>query len=302
MRAVTAAALLAVIAWRLRPAGMPALPVGRALAVLPAIALLLVLGQCIAAFRWRVVIGAGAPPWPHLARLYLVGGFFSLFLPTLVGGDAFRAAAASRDLPPGTAVASVLLDRALGISALMLYGVLGVLLAPAQAAAMLAGAAWQRPGARTLAVAAAVLAVLALAAVFVPPARRFTGQLRDTVVRLALAPRTVALALALGLVVQGIYLAAWMLAAAAMDVRLAWTTFLLAVPLVTIGGMLPISIAGLGLRESAWLLLLRGSGIAPARVVAFSVLFFAGTLLAGAAGGLVFAVRGAGTAAGRTGA
>lgn len=292
-RGVVAAALLAVIGWRLARTGIPSLPVGRALLVLPVVAALLVTGQCLAALRWRVVIGAGAPPWARLARLYLIGGFFSLFLPTLVGGDAFRAAAASSALPPGKAVASVLLDRLLGISALCLYGVIGVLLAPAQAAAMMAGARWGRPGVAVLALAG-VLALGALVAARVPAVRRFAGEMREAVVRLALAPGAVAAALGLGCVVQGIYIATWMLAAAALDVRLGVTTYLVAVPLVTIGGMLPVSIAGLGLREGAWLLLLRGTDLAPARVVAFSMLFFVGTVLAGAVGGLVFAARGVG--------
>jgi uncharacterized membrane protein YbhN (UPF0104 family) len=291
-RVVTSGALLAVVVWGVPATDVSALPLGRAAAALPVIAALLVGGQCLAALRWRVVIGSEAPPWRHIARLYLVGGFFSLFLPTLVGGDAFRAAAASRKLPPGSAFASVLLDRFLGVAALMLYGLVGLFLAPAGAAAMIGGAHWEQPGAALSAALVASMAAVTLAIAFVPAVRRFAGQLRAVVVRLALAPRDLALALGLGLVVQGVYIAAWMLAAAALNVQLAVSTFLLAVPLVTLGGMLPVSIAGLGLRENAWLLLLRGSGIPPARVVAFSMLFFAGTMLAGAVGGLVFALRG----------
>ena len=79
-----------------------------------------------------------------------------------------------------------------------------------------------------------------------------------------------------------------------LNTHLLATTFLLAVPLVTVGGMLPVSIAGLGLREGAWLFLLRGIAIAPTSVLGFSMLFFTGTLLVGAAGGLLFAARGTG--------
>jgi hypothetical protein len=39
--------------------------------------------------------------------------------------------------------------------------------------------------------------------------------------------------------------------------------------------MLPITLIGLGVREGAWLLLLSGSGIPPAQIVTFSLLYFA---------------------------
>jgi len=58
------------------------------------------------------------------------------------------------------------------------------------------------------------------------------------------------------------------------------------VPLVTSGGgMLPLTLAGLGIREGAWLLLLRDSGLPPERIVAFSLFYFVSNLLVGSVGG-----------------
>jgi hypothetical protein len=131
-----------------------------------AAASLLVLSQAVAAMRWKTVLGDDLLPWGYLWRLYLIGSFFGLFLPTSVGGDAVRALAAARSSQrAGRAMASVLIDRGFGILASLGYAMLGLVLAP-RAAAALGGAAtsWRRPGlvATVLVLTAVALTVLVL--------------------------------------------------------------------------------------------------------------------------------------------
>ncbi|MEN8376545.1 MAG: lysylphosphatidylglycerol synthase domain-containing protein, partial [Gemmatimonadota bacterium] len=116
---------------------------------------LLLLAQAVSALRWKEILGAQAPAWGFLFRLYLIGNFFSLFLPTSVGGDAVRAVAASRALPArAAAVTSVVVDRLIGVAALLAYLALGVVAAPAVIARAGAAAEWRVPW---LPVAAAVV-------------------------------------------------------------------------------------------------------------------------------------------------
>lgn len=74
----------------------------------------------IAAFRWRMLaasLGLYAP-FLRMQRHYLVGIFFSLFLPGVVGGDAVRAWLLNRELGGGQLVKagySVIADRGNGI-------------------------------------------------------------------------------------------------------------------------------------------------------------------------------------------
>lgn len=259
--------------------------------------LLLLAGQALAALRWKILLGEGSPPWSYLARLYLIGTFFSLFLPTVVGGDAVRAVAAAHHTGrTGSAIASVLLDRVFGVAAMMSYLVIGLMVAPSLAHAMLGRAEWRVPERLPL---FAVLAV-GLGVVAVHLARRSVrvkavfqegwaaiGDLRRF-------PGRAVRALALGFVVQGLYICLWMVLAGAMRFDLPVATFLLAVPLVTLGTMLPISLAGLGLREGAWLLLLRNAAIPDAQIVAYSLLYFAANLMLGVVGGVLLVTRGTG--------
>jgi hypothetical protein len=82
LRLVVGVGLLALILSRM---GLPTIGRGLGPGTLAGVlgaALLLLSGQSIAALRWKVIMGPGSPPWRYLARLYVIGGFFSLFLPT----------------------------------------------------------------------------------------------------------------------------------------------------------------------------------------------------------------------------
>ena len=99
-------------------------------------ALLLVhwLSQAITAQRWRVVSQALGMKGSYLNffRMHFAGMFFSIGLPSLIGGDAIKALWSSRQSgrPLSDGVASVLQDRALGLSVLLVYGTAAAFLCP----------------------------------------------------------------------------------------------------------------------------------------------------------------------------
>ena len=87
------------------------------------LALLLFLsGSFVRAYRWGCLVWALGVKvgWWRLVGLYFVGGFFSLFLPTGVGGDAVKMFELSRDDGRAApAISSVLVDRFLGLFVLL---------------------------------------------------------------------------------------------------------------------------------------------------------------------------------------
>lgn len=86
--------------------------------------LLIVLNLYLAAERWRMLIksqGLEARSWTTF-KLSLIGGFFNFAMPGGVGGDVIKAYYFTREFP-GTkviAVTSVLMDRVLGLFAMVL--------------------------------------------------------------------------------------------------------------------------------------------------------------------------------------
>ncbi len=300
LRVVIGAALLA---WVVRRADLHELSIQMgprlALGVLAAIGLLAV-AQGLAALRWRVILGSSAPAWSYLFRLYLIGLFFSLFLPTSVGGDTVRAAAASarRRGDAGLAVASVVLDRVVGVLALVFYCALGILVDTSSVSQLAKRVEWKVPGTPVLALGATA-AVVALALVVVALQRSATvrsavAQARQVTLAFVKSPTAVIKAMGLGLAVQATYILVWAGLGQGLAWRLSLGFLLFAVPFVSLCAMAPVTISGLGVREGAWLLLLAPLGIPAAHAVAYGLLYFLCVMAVAGIGGLLFAVRGLG--------
>ena len=254
--------------------------------------------QAFAALRWKVILGPEAPSWLYLYRLYLIGLFFSLFLPTSIGGDTVRAAAASaRKLgEAGFAVASVILDRVVGVFALLCYFVLGVALDRPTFQGLAAAVVWKTPTHRLL-VLLGVTAVVGGALVVLltrrwKALRAVMDQGRRLTWAFATSPLVLVRAIVLGFLVQALYILAW----AALAMGLGWSLrpafLLLAVPFVSLAAMAPVTISGLGVREGAWVLLLRPLGIASLDAVAYGLLYFLSVMVVAGVGGVLFALRG----------
>lgn len=258
--------------------------------------LFLFAAQGLSALRWRVLLGAGAPPLPFLWRLYAVGAFFSLFLPTAVGGDAVRAAAAMRALSDrGAALVTVVTDRVLGVLALVIYAAIGVLLEPDLASRLLAAGEWRISGRSLVFAGAGVVAVavsLGIVARRSARVRHATQAVTAALRRLAAAPGALLSAAILGLLVQAAYILAWAVLALGLRLPLPASALLFGVPVVSLATMLPVTLAGIGVREGAWALLFGLFALPQADGVAFSLLYFSGVIAVGALGGVVFVWHG----------
>lgn len=271
----------------------------RASAGLAAAVALVSLAQLLSAARWRLVLGPDdAPPLGRLLRLYLVGQFFSLFLPTSVGGDAVRAVAVSRGARrPAWAVSSVVFERFLGVIALVAMLGIGGWVAPAVFRAS-AGRATPAidPGPAQGAIVVVLLAAITFAGwrmmMRSGRIRRIAAEAAALWTGLASRPMAFGAALAASLGVQGAYVAAWQALAGGLRLPVGWGEMLVFVPFVSLAAMVPVTVAGIGVREGAWALLLAPYGVAAADAVAFSLLYFLAFCLIGAAGGLVFALEG----------
>lgn len=85
---------------------------------------LVLLNQFFASERWRILIrsqGMPAPSWP-VFKLSMIGAFFNFAMPGGVGGDVIKAYYFTREHPGSkvVAVTSVLMDRVLGMFAMVL--------------------------------------------------------------------------------------------------------------------------------------------------------------------------------------
>lgn len=233
------------------------------------------------AWRWQFIVarfGAGERPVPGIAafmRWTWVGLAVNQLLPSVIAGDAVRASllAASGNATAGMAGASVLADRLYGLAGLAVLCLLG---APALEAKLFGSAAF----------AAAVLVVVVLAAA---AAVRYAGRARS---RFAEVRRSLSLGTALLLVPASIAghlanIAIFLVIAHALSVSLPLLPAVAVLSAVLVLSVLPISIAGWGLREFTLVQAFGYTGIEPHKIVLSSVVYGLVLLLTQALGFLL---------------
>jgi glycosyltransferase 2 family protein len=245
------------------------------------------------AAKYRVVLNLGGAGLDskQAARCYCAGLFGSLFLPSLIGGDILRIALALHVAQSKAAVLlGSLVDRITDFSALVILVLVGALLASGSL----------DPRSRKIFVVVIGLGVLAsgiaACAVRLFPVERVSLRLRRKIVQLRRAgrrilrqPRAMLRALSMSLGVQLAFILLNIQLAEACGLRLGFRVWLFAWPLAKLCAAVPITQAGIGVRETALAALLLPFGAPPALAVASGFAWDAITV-AGAAVGGVFAL------------
>lgn len=257
-------------------------------------------GQALSTWKWQLLltpIGL-AVPYGRLLAFYFTGMFFNLVLPTVVGGDAVKAVLLATDTgAPARSAMSVFMERNLGLFALLTIASAAAMLAPR---VVIGGVTLTT---LTLALLAAFLAVNA--AIASPRAYRLADRLiarspfagirgRATPLYEAVAEyrsRAGALvpAVLLSFVFQFVVVGVVFLNARALNLDVPLSALAVFVPLISLAGMIPVTVNGLGVREALYILLFGQLGAPTELAVSLALLFLAVTFTASLPGGLVYA-------------
>jgi glycosyltransferase 2 family protein len=241
-----------------------------------------------------------------LTSSYLVASFFNNFLPSNIGGDVVRIAdtapvAGSRTL----ATTVVLVDRGIGLLALVLVAAIGSTLHPrfADGHTLGAGILWMVfAGAVTFAIAAVryphAFARLAY------PLRRLHAEWVDerlarltaTLSRFRETPGALAACFAGAALVQGAIVAFYVAIAHSMRIPIGFTELAVIVPVTLIVQMLPVSMNGFGVREATFGFYFARLGLPLESALLVSFMGAAIILLFSLSGGVTYLARHAGRA------
>jgi uncharacterized membrane protein YbhN (UPF0104 family) len=264
----------------------------RAIAAVDLRYLALVLGlvaidRSVMILRWVLLLRASgiAITTGDAARLFLVSSFVGSFLPSGVGADAARAYGLARESTTGSeAVASVAVDRILGVFSIVVMAMVGVL-------------AWA-PAREDWRIALAILALtIACSAVFwasdwlrwaIPDqhhdhsiARRAL-RLSDAVGRYRGRSSVLAHVMAWSLFVQVLRITQAYFLGLGLGLAVPYSYYLLFMPLGLLLLLLPISISGFGAPQAGFVWMLQPVGVPEAQSFALSTLI----VLTGLAGNL----------------
>lgn len=240
----------------------------------------------MAVARWRTILGnfnihSGLGP---LTRITFIGHFFSLFLPSGIGGDFFRAYYLSRREGRGmsTTLTTTFLERSGGLCSLLVIGALFATVhevhfhgVPLLYLFLLVALGY-------------VAANLALFNTWIH--RRITEilkrwDLENVEVKISLVseglqtlrrnPVAIGVVLLLSLVIQLLSVFIMWIAALSIGINTSFYYFLVFIPIVNLTIMIPLTINGFGLREGVYALLFAQIGVPTETAVTLSLLNFA---------------------------
>ena len=250
--------------------------------------MMVALDRAVMILRWVLLLRASGNPitTADATRLFLVSSFVGSFLPAGVGADAARAYGLARENTAGSeALASVAVDRLLGVVSLVLMAIIGVI-------------AWAPQGRTDWRIAAAIAAALvACIAVFwanewmrwIIPAHRHDGfftrrvlRVTDAVGRYREHRGVLVHVLVWSIVVQVLRITQAYVLALGLGMTVPFAYFLLFMPLGLLMLLLPISISGFGLPQAMIVWLLQPMGVPDIQSLALSTLI----VLTGLAGNL----------------
>ncbi len=303
LRPLVAILLTAFVLWRAEPSAVVEAAARTDLRWI-GIAILLVVGdRALMAYRWLVLLApiprVDRPPLGAVIRIFFTSTFAGTFLPASVGGDVVRAYALARlRVSPGVAVASVVMDRLLGVLSIVLVGIVGLLLAGSRdlwstraiGLSLLVAAAACAVGA--MLVFSARVSRLAQAIAERLPFARLRAIARDLVA----ATRAysgfhgeLANVLAGSIAVQILRVIQAYCLGRALGIDAPLAVYFAFIPLILLVMLLPVTINGLGTSQVAFVWFFGRIGVPQAEAFALSVLFVALGVVGNLPGGFLWA-------------
>ncbi len=259
------------------------------------------IGLLISAHRWRILARAQGDeiPLAFLAKSYLVGIFFSNFLPSSFGGDIVRiwdGSKYSASLVRSSAVVAV--ERITGIIVLFTFAFLASLFRLDMARSI--PVIWISLILGFLGLALVVLFLLPVSGNLLKrlPEKGLTGKFRektvafrDTVLGYKKNKAPFIKASFWALLLQVNVVIYYFLIGKALHLRVDLLDYFIIIPIVLLVQIIPITINGLGLREGSYIEIFRFYAIPSQTAFSFSVIDVAFRLITGLAGGVIYILR-----------
>ena len=259
VRVLATLAIVAGLIFKLSPRELSDTVRGSNVGLLFAALGLMVIVQALVVVKWLVLLRARDvdAPLPHVIRAYCVGNLLSNVLPTAVGGDVYRVYRIQREANARAAdvTMSVLYERATGYGAMTCLGALG--------AAFYYGSVVL--GFVALAGGGATALLLAI----VLPRMPFPAVRHDHFLRNLLAHRRELVAvyqmLVFSIAIQALYISTIALIGRAFGIHVSWWYWAFVTWLVAIAVLAPVTLGGLGVRESSFSALVKHAGATAAQ-------------------------------------
>ena len=250
--------------------------------------------------RWALLIPKHRTlTFPFLTNSFFVASFFNTILPTTIGGDVVR----GYDLIKATgewktSLASILMDRLLGVSGFLVFGLAAWIgFPPAREDPVMQIGFYSFCGVVLLTYC--ILGsrrmlqtmLLPFSKIGLGTLQSHAKQFQTTLFAYFNPPQQLLLAFGMSLFVQTLSILMFAAVVKAFSLPIPLMFLILTVPIIVTVSQLPISLNGWGLREGATILILQRINIDPAQALSVSILCGVIPFVSGAVGGLLFLAR-----------
>ncbi|MCS6881473.1 MAG: lysylphosphatidylglycerol synthase transmembrane domain-containing protein [Oscillochloridaceae bacterium] len=251
-------------------------------------------------WRWQVLlIGAGVrQPFVQLTRVTLISTFFSMFLPSSIGGDVVKMMLLAPDTARReAAISSVVIDRVVGMAVTIIVGIVAVLFLPV---------VWSDSAVIGTLAAATLIFVLGVVALFSRTLFRWMTRLtprflwrhvgeqilktHQSLLGFRRQPGVLLAAGAISVLRQVVICVSVFCAGQAFGIAAGPLAYFATIPIALAITVLPVTISGLGLQDHAMVLLLATVGVAAAEALSLSIFLHVMRTFVGLTGGLWFAI------------
>jgi glycosyltransferase 2 family protein len=247
--------------------------------------------------RWQLFMRAAGEiiSFRKALATLVIGMFYSMFLPSVVGTDAGRVYELAREDRSHTTnlISTVLLDRLLGLITIAMLAVLGLLLGSQFATEQ--GIVFTVLGTLVVLIGGWLLVFNQRFETFVfgllnklPVIQRFAASLHKlyhALYQLHRQPRLLLTAGSVSLLNSFCTILATIFAARALGLEIDLVYFFIFMPIIWIIITVPVSIGGLGVREGAFVFFFTQVGVSATDAIAISLLFYSYNVIVGVLGG-----------------
>ncbi len=256
----------------------------------------MILSTILASYRWRLLIKVQGDDFKmrKLIKLYFIGMFFNLAMPSLVGGDVVRGYSISKYTRSiSKSFIPILLERTIGVLALisislvaansllnypklvkewgvfLIFGIIVILLLMISLRKYLYS-----------------FVVASLKLIGFKEASGKVQNISDILRQYVRSKRSMSCAFLISLVIQFLVVLANYFIALSMDIEISLYNLCIYIPIINLISMVPISFNGVGIREGAYVYFLGMSNVPESSALSMSIIWLAVLLLCGIIGGI----------------
>jgi len=256
---------------------------------------LYIIASYLSTLRWKLLIPYQSKT-SRLFSIYMIGSFFNTYMPGIIGGDAVKAYYLNKELHATgsalkaqdqievhpslvVAIASVFMDRYVGLSALLTLGILAFPfgISYLERASVQWPVIWFVPAATSVFIASSFLIFKARIGVRL----RFLFKTYQYLQFYRSKKNILGRCFIYSIIIQLLTILSVYILAKGISLDTSFLALLIFVPIIILVSFLPFSISGIGLREGAFIFLLGSMGISAEKSMTLSIIWFLSVFFAG---------------------